>query len=290
MINLHTGMSVSDEHEVKNVTFSRMNGKGSLFFLVTRNGSIAMLQPQAELTPGPHMSLSSLVATYLQVWVLAVGAGGTSDPASSPVPVVEIFQFWGDLPRHWEEPAAHEGWPGSSRHFEAPLTHLGAGITEKCHKMWVVPLSGSLFALCPVCTLPLHSVWTELNCSQPRPRRAASSLAGPSRGAIQWPLSSCWVRRLQVLRSPSENMLDENQQCIESLSDGLGREEAGCGPSVSEGCTHYSIRDWLLVPGSSETSRGRAQNMTNLNNTPTIKWRGEDILPIIWTQSTLTHH
>ena len=53
MINLHTGMSVSDEHEVKNVTFSRMNGKGSHSFQKSRNGSVAMLQPQAELTPGP---------------------------------------------------------------------------------------------------------------------------------------------------------------------------------------------------------------------------------------------
>ena len=106
----------------------------------------------------PHMSISSLVATYLQVWILAVRAGGTSNPASTPVPVVEIFQFWACLPRHWEEPSAHEAGSGSSRHFEAPLTHLGAWITEKCHKMWSL---GSLLTVSCVWTAQCVD-WTEL--------------------------------------------------------------------------------------------------------------------------------
>ena len=184
-----------------------------------------MLQPRGLAHPlSTHMSISSSVGTYLQVWILAVRAGGTSDPASSPVPVVEIFQFWGGLTRHWEEPPPHEGWPGPSRHAGSALGHWGARFTGEMSQI-VFALSGWVLTVSCV-SVTGHSVWTELNCSQSAlvppclPSLQASRPLQPGRPRSNpWPLSSCCL----LQPAPAENIVDENE--VHGISDGLGRED-----------------------------------------------------------------
>ena len=229
-----------------------------------------MLQPRGLAHPlSTHMSISSSVGTYLQVWILAVRAGGTSDPASSPVPVVEIFQFWGGLTRHWEEPPPHEGWPGPSRHAGSALGHWGARFTGEMSQI-VFALSGWVLTVSCV-SVTGHSVWTELNCSQSAlvppclPSLQASRPLQPGRPRSN-PLATVKLLPAPACSSWKHSRWKWGAWDLRWVR--TGRWVVEDGPSNAPSAVHIYILSGTcsLIPGPQRASTGRARNVTYLTS------------------------